>query len=486
MIVWDYLHENLSKYRNSIWANDTRHLNYIDVLADAILIGKQLSSALPQKAKCAVLCKSGINTGLAILACFSANMVPVPMSWHYGEEHCRKIITLTEPDVLITDYDDVSTFDVPVFSLLIDITKWQPQMVQPDPVLNDVAAILCTSGTSGFPKGVMITEEGLLVNLKDIERYFHIQSGDTMLIARPLYHCAVLTGEFLTALTRGVNLRFYDDAYNPAAMMDLIQNQNITVMCGTPTLFFQLSQYVEKNPNNVPLRVIALSGECLSAATARQIRHVFPRTEIYHVYGLTEASPRVSYLPPTLFDQHPESVGMALSSLRLSIQFDEHTEMMLGVDGELLVKGPNVMKGYYRDDALTSKVLVDGWLHTGDRACVGDDGLLYIKGRKDDMIIKAGMNIYSKEIENALAASPLFVATMAMGISSGQTQGIALTVVLSELYKDATKREILKECARLLPMYQLPEQIHIVEALPRNASGKLVRHPQKKREATHE
>lgn len=215
-----------------------------------------------------------------------------------------------------------------------------------------------------------------------------------------------------------------------------------------------------------PLDVIAVSGECMTRQTAKVIRAAFPKTDIYNVYGLTEASPRVSYLPPELFDEYPLSVGFPLRSLEVKVQ-----------NGELLVKGKSIMKGYYNDPDATNKAIRDGWLHTSDIAERNEHGMITIKTRRDNMIIRAGMNIYPQEIENALReADKRIVEVMAYGEKRDTAgQKICLKAVVDGL----TKSELFSICKKMLPPYQLPDMIEIVDEIPKNASGKIIRRAMK-------
>ena len=153
----------------------------------------------------------------------------------------------------------------------------------------------------------------------------------------------------------------------------------------------------------------------MSASLANRIAKTFAGTRIYHVYGLTEACPRVSYLPPELFEKHLGSVGVPLSSVSIKIVKVDGEGARVGEDGILWVKGENIMLGYYNAPDMTDKVLRDGWLCTGDVAYMNADGMLYIKGRSDNMIIRAGMNVYPAEIENALSEDRRVKEVMAYG-----------------------------------------------------------------------
>ena len=319
---------------------------------------------------------------------------------------------------------------------------------------------MCTSGTTGKPKGAMITEENLVTNLNDISEYFKLSPEDHILIARPLYHCAVLTGEFLISLLKGVKITFFPEEFSPIQVLKNAKANKITVMCGTPTILYHLSLMNLKLNEPLKLGSIVVSGECMTETVAQKLRQAFQNADIYNVYGLTEASPRVAYLPPEDFDAHPLSVGFPPSSVKTVI-----------CDHQLLVSGKSVMKGYYNDSIATNQAKKYGWLHTGDIAQKDKAGRLYIKGRKDHMIIRAGMNIYPQEIENALMENEEIQDVLVYGVKSAMiSEKIHLQVVTS-----LCAEEIFDLCRQKLPSYELPDAIEIVDEIPKNASGKVIR-----------
>jgi acyl-CoA synthetase (AMP-forming)/AMP-acid ligase II len=473
--MWRFLYERIQVFADSAVSDHITEFNYAQFAEKAVLHGKAFQSRLPSGTKCAVLCRSGLNTALALLSCWYADLVAIPMSLHYGEKHCRAILDVTAPQIMITDGEDVFQDG---FVYHIDSGRFlgTPPCLCHEEALEDVALILCTSGTTGKPKAAMITAEGLKSNVSAIARYFDIHSDDTILIARPLYHCAVLTGEFLSSFVRGLNIHFFDEKYSPAAMIDMAAKIGATVLCGTPTLFHHLSLLLGRTKVTPPVQVIALSGECLRSEIAVQIRKAFPKATIYHVYGLTEASPRVAYLPPPMFDFIPESVGIPVSGVKTSIVDPKNGKKLpANTPGLLMVKSPSIMKGYYQDAAATKRTIIDGWLNTRDIAVKDDNGYLYLLSRADDMIIKAGMNIYPKEIENAVSALPQIAEAVAYGIKSRTGQEIAVNVVLTESFGNTTVKQLLADFCDVLPSYQIPAKVNIVAALERNSSGKIVR-----------
>jgi acyl-CoA synthetase (AMP-forming)/AMP-acid ligase II len=328
-----------------------------------------------------------------------------------------------------------------------------------------------TSGTTGTPKGAMLSEKNILANVKDICSYLEIKDTDSFLITRPLYHAAVLNGEFLTAIFKGASVRFYSDNFQPAAVLSLIERFEATVFCGTPTLLSLMTRFCRKS-TSLPLKTICVSGECMSAEVGNRIAASFPEAKIYHIYGLTEASPRVSYLPPEHFQSHPNCVGIPLPSVELKILKTDGNVAAKNEEGVLYVKGPNVMLGYYNDKKATDRVLRKGWLCTGDIAILTEEGFLRIKGRGDDMIIRAGMNIYPQEIEGRMKADERVKEILVYPFEN-PTLGVGIGMKLVGDFNSI--EEVKRLCSELLPTYEIPNRIELVAELSHNGSGKLKR-----------
>lgn len=452
-MIWQELRRRMLHAPGQTVTEGSRVLTYRGM----VRMAEKLAGTLNEPAY-AILCRSELQAAIALLACLAAGRTAVPLSYRYGEVHAGRILKSVCPAGLLTDKNGALAAEP------YDPAGYRPPEKPP-------ALILCTSGTTGTPKGAMIREENLLCNLQDIDAYFSIGPADAILITRPLYHCAVLTGEFLISLWKGARIRFFPDAFNPPVLCDAVCRDGITVLGGTPTLFGHLCRAAARRKEPLPLRTAAVSGECLTEIAAARIRAALPDTAIYHVYGLTEASPRVAYLPPSLFDRFPSSVGYPLRSLSVCIADGEGRPLPPDTDGELLVRGPSVMQGYFQNPGATARALRDGWLHTGDIASISQDGRITIRCRKDNMIIHAGLNIYPQEIENALKAETAIRDVLAYGIPDplcGQRIGLQVVGGLS-------RQEVALLCRRLLPPYEQPGEIHLVDELPRNGSGKLIR-----------
>lgn len=425
---------------------------------ELVMFAEVFSRKIKNETCCAIICGSEMATSMALLSCFAAGVTAVPLSVRYGELHCNMILDMISPSAVITDMDGELQ--------VIHMTNSKYKVPQ-----NHPAIIMCTSGTTGKPKGVMLSEKNILTNVKDIRSYLAINQEDAILIARPLYHCAVLTGEFLTSLIKGVRIHFYSEEFQPHKLLRLIAEKEITVFCGTPTLLSMMARFKRKN-FECGLKTICISGECMSRETGKIIYNSFPNTDIYHVYGLTEACPRISYLSPDLFEKYTDSVGVALDSVSLKITKSDGHVADMGEEGILWVRGGNVMLGYYNDIAQTKKVLKDGWLCTGDIAVIDSNGLLRIIGRNDDLIIRAGMNIYPQEIENALRIDQRVREVLVYGISH-PCSGVLIGMKISGDF--TTIDEVKELCIQVLPSFQIPSHIELVDVLPKNASGKIIR-----------
>lgn len=437
-MLWEAIRKALTKNADKTLGEKDKIFSF----GEALKIAEERAKKLKKASCCAIFCKEETEAALWLLACFAAEKTAVPLSERYGKKHCDGIINEIRPDLLLSDGG-----------------KTEPLFSRTEPPEN-TALIMCTSGTTGSPKGVVLSEENILTNVFDILEYFGVSLADTILISRPLYHCAVLTGEFLVSLFAGADIRFYSEAFDPLRLPSVIKKSGATVFCGTPTLLSLLAA----TGKNIPLKKIAISGECMDKKTGEFIRKAFPTAEIHHVYGLTEASPRVAALPPSLFEKYPDFVGFPLKHTEIRLRLNEKGENILWV------RGKNVTSGYYKNPEATAAKIKNGWLCTGDIAKINAEGLLKIFGRSDDMIIKGGMNIYPTEIENAVKTDPRIKEAAAYGYKDSGTVKIGLSVA-----GNLSSADVYSVCRENLPPYMLPNEIFIKDRLERNGSGKILR-----------
>lgn len=455
MSLWDFIKEKMQKNpKQTIGENDS-FLTYEELMISA----ERFSDYLTSEKICAIYCHSEFLTGICVLACLAARVTAVPLSPRYGWQHTEKILQKCKPTCLITDLEG----DIGIYHITDSDCEFNREDLP--------AFIIWTSGTTGSPKGAMLDEANILAVVKGISGYFRLTDDDSILISRPLYHIAVLTGEFITALVKGTKIVFYSERFNPSDLFYIIKEKQITTFCSTPTLLSLMASFRKMNALT-SVKYITVSGECLNKPAAKMIRECFPNAKIFSGYGLTEAAPRVSVLPDGLFDSEPECAGFPLPSVKLSVRDKEGKPMPFNTPGILWIKGDNVMRGYYKDDALTKEKMSNGWLCTGDIAVIDRNGKLYIKGRVDDLIIRAGMNIYPREIEAALKTDKRTKEVLVYGIKrKDSTDDIGMKI--SGTFGSVD--EVRRLCVKLLPSFQVPTKIDIVDDIPKNGSGKIIR-----------
>lgn len=454
MILWEHLKNRMQLNMQQKICENNVSMTYEEL----IIFAEEFAKRLKGIKCCAILCQSEMAASMALLSCFAAEVTALPLSQRYGELHCNKILDAISPDAVITDQD--GDFQI----VHIEDSLYIEPEIHP-------ALIMCTSGTMGVPKGAMLTETNVVTNVSDIALYFGMNKSDTILISRPLYHCAVLTGEFLTGLVKGVKIRFYSGTFNPIVVLKMLKTYSITTFCGTPTLLSMMARFKRRADKDF-LQHICISGECMSRQTGLHIAEAFPNAEIYHIYGLTEACPRVSYLPPNKFKEYADCVGVPLRSVSLKIISSSGVPVKFNEIGTLWVKGDNVMAGYYNNPQKTKEVMDNGWLCTGDLALFTDEGLLKIKGRADDLIIKAGMNIYPQEVEGALRLDSRVKDVFVRGYSD-EMLGVQIELNITGDFSGVNEVKELCRCS--LPAYQIPTRINLMDEIPKNGSGKIIR-----------
>ena len=450
MILWEYIKKKMLGHPTQTVNENGASMTFEELCIFAENYAEKLTADYY-----GILCSSELATAMALLSCIAAGKPTVIMPVRYGRATYERIWDRADPPCVITDTGGGLSI-IPVSS-----------SERPEAPNTNTAVILYTSGSTGAPKGIMLSRDNLICNIKDICSYFPITSNDTILISRTLYHSSVLTGEFFVSLCAGAKIVFTSVSFQPLNILRLLKTNNVTVFGSTPTLMTMLSRLV-RTPQELSVRLLSISGECMTEGMARAIRKAFPNADIYCGYGLSEASPRVAYLPAEDFDEDPTCAGIALPSVKIRIARLDGKDAARGEIGEVLVKGNNVMIGYFDDIERTRKTIKHGWLHTGDLGYIGENGRLYIKGRKDDMIIRAGMNIYPAEIENVLSADNRIRDIQVYGYEKNDTQEIGMTVSGDFTSPD----EIMSLCKQYLSSYQIPSRIELVDEIEKSVGGK--------------
>jgi len=483
MGIWSLIENNIEKYGDSVAFSNVNEkpLTYNALM----LVVGQYSNALNRLSfmnnRLVVIVDNPYTESILVLTGLRVGFTIVPVSRKYGEKLLERIIVLADPGMIVTDNNDEFNYYKSLgfcVSSINEIERLSEEEIVSNisfssqiPKNEALAFIMFTSGTTGEPKGVMLSHDNITSNIKAIESYLSSSPGDKLLICRPLFHVAVMTGELLYGLYRGLEISFYYQAFEPRKLMRYIIEHEINIIGATPTVFGYLSDLVLRNNNPNKIKTIIISGERLMEETAVKINAAFYNVLKYHSYGLTEASPRIAFLEPALFDTKLCSIGKPLNGIecRLTVIDDNAVPNI----GELEVRGPNIMIGYWRSDDLTKDKLINGWLHTGDLAYFDNDGYLFIVGRKDDMIIRAGVNIYPQEIEEELLKIEGIDDVMVYGVDDLKYgQRICANVVIKP---NITTDILYTFICEAVPEYKRPLEINIVSEIHKNSAGKKIR-----------
>lgn len=342
------------------------------------------------------------------------------------------------------------------------------------PELNDddVAIILYTSGTTGKPKGAMLTHKNLFSNASDVGDYLQMNAQDRVITTLPMFHVFCLTVALNAPLLRGATL-LIAPRFSPKEIFELAKEYEATVFAGVPTMYNFLYQYPEGNTEDLKtLRLCISGGASLPVALLNNFESKF-NVRISEGYGLSEASP-VTCFNPLDRPRKAGSIGTSIIHVENKIVNELGEEVPVGEVGELIVNGPNVMKGYYKLPEETAAAIRNGWLHTGDLARVDEEGYFYIVDRKKDMIIVGGYNVYPREVEEVLYNHPEIVEAAVLGVPD-LNQGESVKCFVVSKNPSLTEEELLDYCREHLAKYKVPSSIEFLEELPKNTTGKILR-----------
>jgi len=348
---------------------------------------------------------------------------------------------------------------------------------------DDLAIVMHTSGTTSTPKGAMMRHSDLMFNVMTTINAHQFAPGDIHLLVNPMFHCTALYSSLPTAAYQKAPVVITAES-SPEGLMRLVQEERITTFLSVPAIFQRITALPDiREYDASSLRLIAYAGSPMPVSTIRRLQTLFPDVDLHNFFGLTETVSMTHVLLGEEAEDRPDSIGRLLPFVYAKVVDEAMQDVPAGTVGELLFARENVIPGYYNRPGLLEKALVtldDGtvWFRTGDLAAVDEEGYFFVKGRKKDMIIVAGENVYASEVEGILM--------MHAGVREAAVKGVPATGVrasLGELIKayvvradpSLTETDIRRHCAARLPSYKIPHHVVFLDELPRNPSGKVVK-----------
>ncbi len=367
-------------------------------------------------------------------------------------------------------------------SLLFSTLRSNALRLFPEPDFDDskVAEIIFTSGSSSEPKGVMLTHGNIISNTSSITEYLKLTEKDTMMVVLPFSYCYGLS-LLHTHLRVGGSLVLNNSFIFLGSTINDLNKFECTGFAGVPSHYQILLRKSDlfRNSSFPGLRYFTQAGGKLHSAFISEMRAAFPEIPFYVMYGQTEATARLSYLPPELIEEKSGSIGKGIPGVELKVVDDKGRLVKPGETGEIIAKGKNVMLGYFDSPEETAKALRDGWLYTGDLATVDEDGYIFILARKKEMIKVGGKRVSPKEVEEVIFRIPGVIDCSVEGVED-EILGEALkaVLVLNEQGRKLTAEDIRQSCATELEVYKIPTIIIFKDNMELSAAGKKV-HSQK-------
>jgi len=433
----------------------------------------------------ALLADNGIFFVVSYLAVIRAGMVVVPLPTDLSTEAVRDITRDAGASIMLVSGRHrwrVSGLDEPADPAVLtesDVVDFhgRDERIADLTSEDDLAALMFTSGSTGRPKGVMVTHRNIACNTQDIVRSLQLTSSDRVMVVLPLFYCFGLS-LLHTHLAVGGSVVINNQFMYPEAVLQEIEQRECTGLAGVPSTYQILLRKSRFTNSLLPsLRWMQQAGGRLPNPCIQEINQAFPQVRFYVMYGQTEATARLSYLPPERLRDKLGSVGSGLPSTRLEVLTADGKPVKAGSGevGEIVASGSNITRGYWNAPEETAKYFRDGKLHTGDLGCVDTDGFLYVLEREREVIKCGGCRVSAKEVEDVIAKHQSVVEVAVVGaIHPILGEAIVGFVTLSG-QPMAAPVAIIDHCKRWLPASKLPEVIVHMQRLPHGSSGKILK-----------
>jgi fatty-acyl-CoA synthase len=340
--------------------------------------------------------------------------------------------------------------------------------------MDDPHEIIFTSGTTGDPKGVVWTDGTVIWNSLQQVADFQLGPQHSTYAIIDLYYIGGRHDFTWPILHQGGTVHIKrSSGFDAEEVVRYVAEQGVTHVLWVPTMLYEILRLPGLHDYDLSaLKMIMCGGQAVSVATTKLAQKAFPTTDFIQVYGLTEGGGTVTFVRPEYARAKPGSAGQPSLHVEIRLLGPDGRDVAPGMDGEIVVRAPSVTAGYWDDPELTRRRIVDGWLHTGDMGHFDEDGFLFISGRKGDMIISGGMNIFPSEIESVLLAHPTVADVAVIGLPHEKWGETVCAVVEAADGEVVDEQELILFCTEHLAGYKKPTSVKVVDALPRTAGGK--------------
>ena len=495
MNVIDYLFETSKHSQDIAVYADEENIHY-SVLYDRILAVSSYLRKNTQSKNILLVCDNSPFCIEAYFGIMAAGCVAVPLHPRTGKDDFRYVITTADIDTAFIQKKYLKKFPSELYpslkNIIVDekedgfstVASLPSDSTSPVTIneQDDVAVIVYTSGSTGIPKGVMITHQNIRVNTESIVEYLALTADDRMMVVLPFSYC--FGASLLHTHMRVGGSVVLNNAFIFAnKMLEEINEKGCTGFAGVPSHFQILLRRSKIKSMSFPtLSHVQQAGGKLPNPFIKELMDALPKTKVFIMYGQTEATARLSYLPPSLLDKKLGSIGKGIPGVKLEVLNKKGNSVKAGETGEIVAIGKNIMKGYYNDPEGTAEVLKNGKLHTGDLATVDEDGFIYVVEREKQIIKSGGYRVSPKEIEDFIVEIPDVVEAAVIGIPDDVFGEVikAYVSLKNPRHATITEQDIIDVCRKQLPSHKVPRFVEFVATLPKNTSGKVLKEELKK------
>ena len=339
----------------------------------------------------------------------------------------------------------------------------------------DTTVIFYTSGTTGKPKGVMLTASNVRAVAQIWSEAMDITASDRVQIVTPLFHCAASHVFSIPVIYKGGTI-VIEEAFSPEQTLNTMEQAKVTIFFGVPAMYSILLNTPKMAMLDLSyLRLFTYGAAPMPYELVKKLKALYPKVKVQNLYGQTENSPAATTLKDHYALDKIGSVGEPLPQTKIRVVDEHGNDVSPGEVGEIVVKGPQNMKGYLKNEAETDKTLKNGWLFSGDLGRFDEEGLLYIVDRKKDMIIRGGENVYPVEIEEVLYQIPEVLEAAVVGAPHEIYGEVPKAFIVLKAGMTLSAEEVIEFCQPKLAKYKIPAEVSFIESLPRNASGKVLK-----------
>ncbi len=415
--------------------------------------------------------------------------VGIPVNIRLDQDTLAFILESSKAQVVVTDREHLAKFSRAFGSRTVVVMEDHPDWFAPgqfsDSIIEQEQALPCTvraeepaiviftSGTTGAPKGAVMTNANLLFNCRSCDACFGLDQQDRHLIVVPLFHVTGLNSQLLASVYKG-STAVVLKKYHTEDVMDLLELHDVSFFIAVPSVFILLlSKFRERFAGLRHLKKVGYAGAPMPVATVQELKSTIPGLECYNFYGLTETSSIATVLPDQYAIETPDSVGVGAPGVSLKTVNGRGEEVAAGDVGELLIQGGNIVDGYLNNEAKTHKSIVNGWLHSGDLASIDELGRVFLKGRIKEMINRGGEKIFPIVLENRLYNHPKILDAAVVGMPHQIFGEVVCAFIVTAPGERLSEEDVLRYCRETCADYEVPERVVFLEELPRNANGKV-------------